>query len=121
MDKVSEETRAESIRSLRSAIGKSKKALAQMTAKGSNTTLVERRLKALQIGLAVLETTWAHNSRRFAQEELAEARRILIGLFPSIEGIYAKLKMGSPQRTLLERRMAALRLAVQGIDDLISS
>jgi len=35
-----------------------------------------------------------------------------------MENIYVKSKAGSPQRTLLERRIKALELAVQAIDDL---
>ena len=54
----------------------------------------------------------------YTQEDLAEARTVLTGLLPSIENIYAKSKVGSPQRTLLERRIKALELAVQAIDDL---
>ena len=118
MENVSNINKLESIKSFQSTISKSEKALAQMTQKGTNTILLKKRLKALYIGLAMLENVWNQRPHLYTQEDLAEARNILTGLFPSIENIYAKLKAGSPQRTLLERRIKALELAVQAMDDL---
>lgn len=118
MDNVSNADRLESIKSFQSTIRKCENALAQMTRKGANTTLIEKRLKALNIGLAMLENVWNQKPYHYTQEDLAEARNVLNGLFPSIENVYAKSKAGSPQRTLLERRMKSLDLAVQAIDDL---
>jgi hypothetical protein len=66
----------------------------------------------------MLENVLNQRPHHYTQEEVAEARTILSGLFPSIENIYTKSKAGSPQRTLLERRIKALKLAVQTIDDL---
>jgi hypothetical protein len=118
MENVSNVNKLESIKSFQSTISKSENALAQMTQKGSNTTLLKKRLKALYIGLAMLENVWNQRPHHYTQEDLAEARNVLTGLFPSIENIYAKSKTGNPQRTLLERRIKALELAVQAIDDL---
>lgn len=116
MENVSNLDQLESIKSLQSTINKLEKALAQMTEKGANTTLVTKRLKALYIGLAVLENVWNQSPHHYSQEDLAEARKILTGLLPSIENIYTKSKAGSPQKTLLERRIKALKLAIQAID-----
>ena len=55
-------------------------------------------------------------THQYSQEELAEARNIITGLLPSIERAYDKSKAGSPQRTLLERRIKALELSIQAID-----
>lgn len=118
MENVSNEDKSESIKSLQSTISKLENALSQMTQKGVNTTLVKKRLKAVSIGLAVLENVWNQRPHHYIQEDLAEARNVLTGLFPSIENIYAKSKAGSPQKTLLERRVKALGLAVQAIDDI---
>jgi hypothetical protein len=118
MDNVSNVNKLESIKSFQSTINKSENALAQMTQKGSNTTLLKKRLNAFCIGLAMLENVWNQRPHHYTLENLAEARNVLTGLFPSIENIYAKSKAGSPQRTLLERRIKALELAVQAIDDL---
>ncbi|WP_439876234.1 hypothetical protein ACSLGG_13075 [Bacillus mycoides] len=116
MKNVSSVDKVESIKSLQSTIRKLENALAQMTEKGSNTTLVKKRLKAASIGLAMLESVWNQKRHHYTQKDLAEARNVLNGLFPSIEKIYDKSKLGSPQRTLLERRIKSLELSIQAID-----
>ena len=119
MENVSNVDKLESIKSFQSTIGKLEKTLATMTQKGANTTLVKKRLKASYIGLALLENVWNQKPHHYTREDLAEARNVLTGLFPSIENSYAKLKAGrSSQRTLLDRRIKALELAVQAIDNL---
>lgn len=105
MENVSNVDKFESIKSFQSTISKSENALAQMTQKGANTTLLKKRLKALYIGLAMLESVWNQSPHHYTHEDLAEARNVLTGLFPSIENTYAKLKTGSPQRTLLEKEL----------------
>lgn len=118
MENVSETIKQESIKSLQSTIRKTDKAIINMSMKGANTTLIEKRLKAFNIGLAILESVWNQKPHQYTREDLAEARGILAGLYPSINDIYVKSKNHSPQRTLLERRIKALDLAVQAIDKL---
>ncbi|MBS4192833.1 hypothetical protein KHA94_22130 [Bacillus sp. FJAT-49705] len=118
MENVSNVDKLESIKSFQSTIRKLENSLATMTQKGANTTLLKKRLKASYIGLAMLENVWNQRPHHYTMEDLAETRNVLTGLFPSIENSYAKLKVGSPQRTLLERRIKALELAVKAIDDL---
>ncbi|WP_068780230.1 hypothetical protein [Paenibacillus sp. GM2] len=118
MEEVSNLEKLESIKSLQSTIGKLENALSQMTGNGANTTLVKKRLKAVNIGLAALENVWNQIPRHFTQEDLIEARDVITGLFPSIKNSYAKSKTGSPQSTLLKRRMKALELSIQAIDEL---
>lgn len=108
----------ESIKALQSTIRKSEKALTQMTEKGANTTLLQKRLTALHVGLAMLENLWNQKPHQYTQGDLSDARNVLVGLIPPIEEIYAKSTMGSSQRTLMERRKKALELAVQAIDGL---
>ncbi len=120
MENLSTIEKLESIKSFQSTIRKTEKALTQMTEKGANTTLIKKRLNALHIGLALLENVWNQIPHPYTQEELAEARPILTGLLPSIEKIYTKSKVGSPQRTLLERRIKSLELAIQAIDNFIN-
>jgi hypothetical protein len=117
MENVSITDKLESIKSLQSTISKLQNALSQMTQSGANTTLVKKRLQAVFIGLAMLEHVWNQSPHSYTQEDLADARQVMTGLFPSIENSYTKSKTGSPQRTLLERRIKALELAVQAIDD----
>jgi len=118
MESVSNEDKLASIKSMQSTITKLENSLAQMIRKGANTALVKKRLDAISIGLAMLENAWNQKPHQYTQEDLVEARHVLTGLFPSIEHSYAKLKAKSPQKTLLERRIKALELAVQVIDDL---
>lgn len=120
METVSNADKLESIQSLQSTISKLENALSQMTLNGTNTTLVKKRLKAVEIGLAMLENVWNQSPHNYTQEDLAAGRNVITGLFPSIENSYAKSKAGSPQSTLLERRIKALNLAVQAIDHLSS-
>ncbi|WP_340021742.1 hypothetical protein MHI24_22430 [Paenibacillus sp. FSL K6-1096] len=117
MQNLSDADKLESIKSLQSTIMKLENALSQMTQKGTNTTLVHKRLKALSIGLAVLEQLWHQKPHSYTLDDCAEARNVIIGLTPSVESSYAKSKEGSPQRTLLERRLRALDLAVQALTD----
>ncbi|WP_346895200.1 hypothetical protein [Clostridium sp. UBA7503] len=116
MENVSDECKMESIKSFQSTISKSENALAQMTEKGSNTTLLKKRLIALHIGLAMLEKVWNKIPHNYNEKELVEAGNVLTGLLPSIERVYVKSKVGSSQRTLLERRIKSLELAIQAID-----
>ncbi|WP_017154524.1 hypothetical protein [Bacillus bingmayongensis] len=118
MENISNVEKLESIKSLQSTISKLENVLSQMTQKGANTTLVKKRLKAVCIGLAMLENVWNQRPHHYNQEDLTEARSVLMGLLPSIENIYVKSKAVSPQRTLLERRIKALKLAIQVIDNL---
>lgn len=117
MRDIPETVRTESVQSFRSTIRKMEKGLEQMKEKGANTTLIEKRLHATRIGLAVLENVWIRQPHPYGGEALSEARDVLLGLMPSIEKAYANSKTGSPQRTLLERRLKSLELAIQAIDD----
>ncbi|KZE37809.1 hypothetical protein AV656_09790 [Bhargavaea cecembensis] len=117
MDSVSETVRTESIQSFQSTIRKMEKGLAQMKEKGANTALIEKRLYAMKIGLAVLENVWDRQDHSYGLEAISKTRDVLRGLLPSIEKAYANSKTGSPQRTLLERRLKSLELAIQAIDD----
>lgn len=120
MENISEETKSEAIQSIQSTIQKSEKALIRMNQNISNTTVVQKRLDSLRVGLAVLEYLWYQRPHIYTRNNLAEARNVLIELLPSIERIYEESKPGSPQHTLLNRRIKALKLAIQGIDELFS-
>ncbi|MDQ0428604.1 putative site-specific integrase-resolvase [Planomicrobium stackebrandtii] len=115
MENIPTRVKLESIESFQSTIRKLEKALAQMIEKGASTSLIEKRLQALRIGLAVLERVWHEQPHPYSQEELAKTREVLAGLLPSIESMCAKSKSGSPQRTLLEKRIRSLELAIKAI------
>ncbi|MDT9717589.1 hypothetical protein QVE09_01685 [Paenibacillus sp. ClWae2A] len=116
MENVSDEEQLESIHAFQSTILKSENALVNMTQKRNNTALLQKRLRAFYIGLALLDKHWNQKAHSYNKEDIAEARLVLIGLFPSLENMYAKSKEGSPQKTLLERRIKAFHLAVQAMD-----
>lgn len=118
MNDVTKSVKDESMNALRSTIQKSENALTQMTLKKSNTTLIMKRLKALKIGLAILENDGNQLTNLYDQVDLIDARNLLDGLLPSIERIYKQSKSNSAQQTLLERRLTALKLVIQMIDEL---
>ncbi|OBR64044.1 hypothetical protein A7K91_20345 [Paenibacillus oryzae] len=117
MENASIAVQLEAVKSLQSTIRKLENALSQMTQSGANTTLVKKRLLAISIGLAVLEEIWNQKSHHYSHEALEEAHHVLIGLIPSVESSYIKSKPGSSQKTLLERRITALRLVIQALDE----
>ncbi|MGC5772901.1 hypothetical protein [Paenibacillus pabuli] len=121
MENVSTEVKMESFQAFQSVIRKSENALANMTGKGSNTTLLNKRLKAVYIGLAMLETAWNQKPHHYSEADLTEARHVLTGLFPILENMDGKSKTGSPQKTLIARRVKAFELAVQAMDDLVKN
>ena len=100
MEYVSTLNKLESIKSLQSTISKLENALSQMTQKGSNTTLVKKRLKAIYVGLAILDNFWNEKPHHYTLKDLSEARNVLSVLLPSIETSYDQSKARSPQRTL---------------------
>ncbi|WP_028591187.1 hypothetical protein [Paenibacillus massiliensis] len=121
MEDITNADKLESTKSLQSTINKLENALSQMTQSGANTTLVRKRLQAVQIGLAILENAWNQKPYHYTDKDLVEALTVLTGLTSSVESSYAKSKARSPQRTLLERRLTALKLAIQAIEDLSHS
>lgn len=119
MENVLNEDKLESIKAFQSTIFKSENALANMPQKGANTNLLKKRLRALYIGLAMLESAWKLKPHQYTKEDLAEARNVLSGLSPSLKNIYGKSKVGDPQKTLIERSIKAFELAIQAMDDSI--
>lgn len=108
---VEDVIKKQSIEALQSAIRKSKNALVKMKQKSSNTTLLEKRLQALQVGLAVLEKELFGKPHEYNGLALEIARGILTGIIHSIEATEEKIVQGSPQSTLIQRRIKAIELA----------
>jgi len=61
--------------------------LAQVTQKGSNSTLIKKRLDAHKIGLTVLESVWNRTPHPYTQEEIAGAHAVLSGLMPTVQKV----------------------------------
>lgn len=87
-----------------------------MTEKGSNTTLVQKRRNSVKIGLESLKNTWNGVDFSYDKESILTDRDILQGILPSIEKQIAKAKEDSSQKTLNERRLTALKLAIASLE-----
>ncbi|WP_281886227.1 hypothetical protein [Paenibacillus sp. YYML68] len=121
MQHLSNADQQESIQSMQSTIRKLENAFSRMTQQGARTTVVNKRLQACTIGLAMLEHVWIQAPHSYTQDEITEARRVLTGLIRSVHSSYVKAKIGSPQRTLLERRRVAFERAIQAMSELDSN
>nr|WP_319776273.1 hypothetical protein [uncultured Sphaerochaeta sp.] len=98
-----------------STIEKLEKTMLTLQGKGASTALAERRLRAYRLGFAVVFA----DAPSYSIDELREGNAVLSGLIPSLERSYARLAHGSPQRTLLERRISSMRVAIGTIDELL--
>lgn len=117
MMNVSQEIQDLSIKSLESTYNKLSNAYSSMTEKGSNTTtLVQKRRDAVKIGLESIKHTWYGVDFSYDKETILTAKDILQGTLPSIEKQIEKAKEGSSQKTLNERRLNALKLAIESLE-----
>ena len=116
MRTVNQEIQELSIKSLESTYNKLSNAYKSMTEKGSNTTLVKKRHDAIKVGLESLEDAWNGGGFFYDEEIILTSKDILQGVIPSIEKQIAKAKEGSPQKTLNERRLTALKLAIESLE-----
>ncbi|WP_366296053.1 hypothetical protein [Paenibacillus sp. AN1007] len=118
METVSETEQMQSIEAFQSVIRKSENALQNMTEKGANTSVLEKRLHALCVSLHVLGYIWNRIPEQgYSRLEITEARHVMNKLLASVEKMIEKTAAGTPQRTLLERRIRAFQLAVQAMDE----
>lgn len=115
MKTVSEEIQRLSIQSLESTFNKLSHAYDSMIEKGANTTLVRKRRDAVKVGLDSLNATWNGADFSYDKENVLSSVEVLQSLIPSIEKQIAKAKEGSSQKTLNERRLTALKLAIESL------
>lgn len=87
-----------------------------MSEKGSNTTLVQKRRQAVEIGLKSLENTWYAEDFSYNEEMVLTSKETLQEILSSVEAQLIKAKIGSSQKTLLERRFIALELAIESLE-----
>ncbi len=117
MEAISQEIQDLSIKSLESTFNKLSNAYKSMTDKGSNTTLVTKRRNAVEVGLESLKDVWNEEGFFYDEEIISTSKDILQGVIPSIEKQIAKAKVGSSQKTLNERRLTALKLAIKSLEN----
>lgn len=117
MKAVSPECQELLIKSMQSTLSKLENACEKMNENGSNTTLAEQRRDAVKIALDCLENAWYGTEFSYEIEDILKARNVLVGILPSVEKQYDKVKAGSsPQKTLLERRIASIEAAIEAFD-----
>ncbi len=112
------EVQEHAIRSLQSSIRKLRKALASVEQGKVSITVVAKRLKALEVGLAALSALWDDQPFPYSHEQAREAAAIIKGLFPSLQAMAEKFPAASSQATLLARRIRALELAMQALGEM---
>lgn len=117
MENSSQEIQEMSIKSLESTYNKLSTANQSMTEKGSNTTLVQKRRNAVKMGLESLREAWQTGDFSYGDEAVSASKEILQGLLPAIEKQIEKAKEGSSQKTLNERRLTALKLAIESLEN----
>lgn len=117
MKNVSKEIQDLSIKSLESTLNKLTNAYNSMKEKGSNTTFIKKRQSSIKIGLESLKNTWGRGDFFYNEENILVCKDILQGIMPSIEKQIAKAKEGSSQKTLNERRLTAIKLAIESLEN----
>lgn len=121
MKAISQEIQDQSIKSLESTCKKLATAYQRMTEKGVNTTLVKKRLNAVKMGLESLKNIWNGENFSYDEEAILISKKILEDIMPSIEKQIAKAKEGSSQKTLNDRRLTALKLAIESLEKRLST
>lgn len=116
MRTVSQEIQELSIKSLESTYNKLSNAYKSMAENGSNTTTVKKRRDAIKVGLESLKDAWNGGGFFYDKDFIFNSKEILQGVIPSIEKQIAKAKEGSSQKTLNERRLTALELAIKSLE-----
>lgn len=117
MANVSQDIQDMSIKSLESTFKKLSNAYKSMTEKGSNTTVVKKRRDAVKVGLESLKGTWYGEAFVYDKEIIITSKEILERVMPSIEKQIANAKEGSSQKTINERRIMALKLAIESLEN----
>ncbi|MCL1630353.1 hypothetical protein M3N64_00080 [Sporolactobacillus sp. CPB3-1] len=117
MKTISPEIQNLSIKSLESTFNKLSNAYKSMAEKGSNITLVEKRRNAVKIGAASLKSTWKGEDFWYDVTTVLTSKAVLQSIVPSIEKQIEKAKEGSSQKTLNERRILALKLAIESLEE----
>lgn len=117
LQSFSQETPNLSIQALKSTLNKLSNAYTSMSEKSSNTTLVQKRRQAVEIGMKSLRNVWGAEDFSYNEEMILSSKETLQELLPSVKTQLSKAKTGSSQKTLLERRVTAIELAIESLDN----
>jgi predicted RNase H-like nuclease (RuvC/YqgF family) len=116
MNTVSEDQRNMVVKSLESTLHKLKRSLESMKEQGSSTTLVRKRLLAIQVGLASLENDWFTQDFMFDEATIEASLETLKRIASAVERQTTSAHRHSSQKTLIDRRRKALELAIQSLN-----
>ncbi|WP_057761955.1 hypothetical protein [Cytobacillus praedii] len=119
MENLTVEEKLQSVEAFKSIIRKSEKALTHMKTGAPQTRLLEKRIKAAQIGVDTLLARWEGQKLDVSKTDLINAKKELEGLLLTLPSFLEKSKAGSGQRTYITRRINAFKVAVFYIGDLI--
>ena len=105
---------SEALRSITSTLSKSEKALAKLKEGTSQHTMTVRGIKAYRIAIALINRELGIAGRCiYTQSELDAALEAINSAKSRAEQILPKLKQGTPQQTLVVRRIAAFNIAAE--------
>jgi len=104
----------QSVESMQSTLRKLENSKKQMMQKGASTTLVSKRLQAVEIGLALLEYKWSSKPYNCAREEILAARQVLNGLMPSLQKHVYEVKNGQSPKNSVRTKNKSNRTFVRG-------
>ncbi len=119
MENLTAEEKLQSVEAFKSIIRKSEKALSHMKTDAPQTRLLEKRMKAAQIGAETLLARWEGRELDVCKTDLTEAKKELESLLLTLPSFLKKSKEGSGQQTYITRRIEAIKVAVFYMDDLI--
>jgi predicted nucleic acid-binding Zn-ribbon protein len=115
MEQCPNETHDQSIKALESTLNKLTRSYHTMSQKGANTTLVQKRMKAVQVGLDSLKKSLKGEQFPYDEHEVSTSIHVLQSLIPSIEKQITNASEQSSRKTLADRRLRALHLAIQSL------
>ncbi|KWX76708.1 hypothetical protein [Paenibacillus jilunlii] len=119
MENLTAEEKQQLVEAFKSIIRKSEKALSHMKTDAPQTRLLEKRMKAAQIGAETLLARWEGREMDVCKTDLIGAKKELESLLLTLPSFLKKSKEGSGQRTYITRRIEAIKVAVFYMDDLI--
>jgi hypothetical protein len=107
----------EAARAIASALRKSEKAILKLKEHSPQFRLTAESISAYQIALALIERErGSQDALSFSEEECTRAHTAFSSMIARVEKFLPKFAAGTPQHTLVVRRIRAFELAVRLIE-----
>ncbi len=110
MDNYTTDELQEALRPIASLISKSEKAQQKLAPGTWQHTMLRDNLKALHHASTLMNKE-THDTADFTRDDLQEAIRAFVSMISKTEKAQAKFSPGTPQHTLQQNRLKALRIA----------